>query len=167
MSGSFLLTSISRLTQMRDRECCLWDPRNFDEPLKTTRIDTNTGVLIPLVDHARKIVYLAGRVGVEGLRLLTFVMEALGYADPPSPPPPQSDMTLRWAEITSTSNITVSSAALPVASSGAAILPATSSTLDVMRAEIAKMVILSQDSVVPVTMQVLRRVSGERGSGTY
>lgn len=49
-------------SKMRDRECSLWDPRNFSQAVAKTNFDTNTGVLIPLVDHARKIVYLAGRV---------------------------------------------------------------------------------------------------------
>ena len=48
-------------------------------------------------------------------------------------------------------------APLPGASLGAALLPATASTLDIMRAEIGKLVILTSDSVVPVTLQIPRR----------
>lgn len=55
---------LSDIIQMRDRECALWDPRMFDKPVKKQVIDTNTGVLIPLVDHARKMVYLVGRVSL-------------------------------------------------------------------------------------------------------
>ena len=47
---------------MRDREYALRDPRNLDKPIKVQRLDTGTGVLIPLVDNERKLVYLAGRV---------------------------------------------------------------------------------------------------------
>ena len=49
-------------SKMRDREAAIYDPRNFSKPITKSSFDTNTGVLIPLVDHARKIVYLSGRV---------------------------------------------------------------------------------------------------------
>lgn len=49
---------------MRDREIAIWDPRNFTKPLKKQNIDTNTGVLMPVVDQARKIIYLVGRVSL-------------------------------------------------------------------------------------------------------
>lgn len=71
----------------------------------------------------------------------------------------QSDMSMRWAEITNDTSFTIGTAPLPVPSQGAALLPETPNTLDVMQAQIHKLVILSQDSVVPVTMQVQRRVS--------
>ena len=66
-------------------------------------------------------------------------------------------MSLRWIEVTSTSTLTQGAATLPTASVGAAILPSTSTTLDVMQAEVAKLVILGQDAVIPVTIQVPRR----------
>lgn len=54
-----LTTGVSR---MREREYALWDCRNLSREVKRQRIDSNTGVLIPLVDVERNIVYLAGRV---------------------------------------------------------------------------------------------------------
>lgn len=67
-------------------------------------------------------------------------------------------MQMRWAEIASDSSFTIGNAPLPVPSQGVALLPSTSNTLDVMQAEVQKLVVLSQDSVVPITMRVPRRV---------
>lgn len=40
------------------------DPRHLEKPIKVQRLDTGTGVLVPLVDNERKIVYLAGKVRI-------------------------------------------------------------------------------------------------------
>lgn len=55
-------STLKNLVQTRDREIALWDPRRFDKPLTKQILDTNTGVLMPLVDQARKMIYLVGRV---------------------------------------------------------------------------------------------------------
>lgn len=68
-------------------------------------------------------------------------------------------MHMRWAEVTSDSSFTIGNSPLPVPSQGAALLPSTSNTLDVMQAEVQKLVVLSSESVVPITMRVPRRVS--------
>lgn len=65
---------------------------------------------------------------------------------------------MRWAEVVNDTSLTIGSAPLPVPSQGAALLPSTSITLDVMQAEVQKLVVLSQDSIVPITMRVPRRV---------
>lgn len=49
-------------SKMRERECCVYDTRNFVKPVKTVKLDSNSGVLWPLVDQSRALVYLAGRV---------------------------------------------------------------------------------------------------------
>lgn len=65
-------------SKMRDREYSLYDPRQFTKPVKTQRLDSNTGILVPVVDAGRSIVYLAGR----------------------------GDMQLRWTEIGGPSTFT-------------------------------------------------------------
>jgi coronin-7 len=51
-------------SKMRDRELSLFDTRNAGSgsAIKTQRLDSNTGVLMPVVDQERNIVYMAGRV---------------------------------------------------------------------------------------------------------
>ena len=59
-------------SRTRDREYSVHDFRNLkDGAVKTQRVDTGTGVLVPLLDSSRGIVYLAGK----------------------------GDMTLRWTEL--------------------------------------------------------------------
>lgn len=53
-----LTTGFSRT---RDREYSLFDGRMLGNAIKTQRVDTNTGVLMPHVDRERSIVYLVGR----------------------------------------------------------------------------------------------------------
>lgn len=54
-------------SKTRDREYSVYDQKNFAKPLRTQRVDTNTGTLHPLVDHARNIVYLVGKVSLVSL----------------------------------------------------------------------------------------------------
>lgn len=58
---------------MRDRECSIYDTRNFEKPLKSIRVDSNSGTLWPLVDRSRGLVYLTGRVGLIGTIWLTLI----------------------------------------------------------------------------------------------
>lgn len=68
-ASQILTTGFSRT---RDREYSLFDIRSLSSgPTKTQRIDTGTGIITPLVDESRGIVYLAGK----------------------------GDMTLRWVEV--------------------------------------------------------------------
>lgn len=51
-------------SKMREREFSLFDTRNTGNgsAIKTQRLDSNTGALMPVVDQERNIVYMAGRV---------------------------------------------------------------------------------------------------------
>lgn len=53
--------------------------------------------------------------------------------------------------------IVIGGANLPIATTGACLLPSTSSTLDVMKGQITRLALLSNDGMIPVTMQVPRR----------
>jgi len=43
------------------REIKVWDLRNFATPLATTKLDNNSGVLLPLFDDDSQILYLCGK----------------------------------------------------------------------------------------------------------
>ncbi|GJN89289.1 hypothetical protein Rhopal_002269-T1 [Rhodotorula paludigena] len=128
-----LTTGFSR---MREREYALFDLRNTSTSsgaLKMQRIDTNTGVLEPLLDRERGIVYLAGR----------------------------GDMTLRWVEVPASSpagSFNEGAAPLPVPVLGAALAPPR--CWDLMKTEVGRLVVLGAggaDAVVPVQVTVPRR----------
>ncbi|KAM0787874.1 hypothetical protein ACM66B_003925 [Microbotryomycetes sp. NB124-2] len=123
-SEQILTTGFSK---MREREYSLYDTRKLTSPVKIQRVDTNMGVLMPVVDQDRNIVYLGGR----------------------------GDMTLRWVEIGGPSTFTEGSAPVPVQIASMALAPP--STLNLMKAEINRLVVLSSDAVVPVPIEVPRR----------
>ncbi|GAA5978078.1 hypothetical protein JCM11641_006621 [Rhodosporidiobolus odoratus] len=120
-------------SRTRDRECSLFDLRSLDRAVKTQRLDNNTGVLQPLLDESRGIVYLAGR----------------------------GDMTLRWVEVGGPAVFTEGAAPLPAPVLSAALLPpqAQQTHLDLMQAEINRLMVLcpAENAVVPVEVKVPRR----------
>ncbi|GAA5860495.1 hypothetical protein JCM1840_000276 [Sporobolomyces johnsonii] len=124
-SGPQILTT--GFSRTRDREYSLFDGRMLGNPIKTQRVDTNTGVLMPLVDESRNIVYMAGR----------------------------GDMTLRWVEVGGPATFTEGATPLPIPLAGAALCPP--HILDLMKAEINRLVVLSNEVVVSVPINVPRR----------
>ncbi|GAA5824139.1 hypothetical protein JCM11251_001537 [Rhodosporidiobolus azoricus] len=121
-------------TRTRDREYSLFDLRNLPAgAIKTQRVDTNTGVLQPVLDESRGIVYLAGR----------------------------GDMTLRWVEVGGPTVFTEGATPLPAPLASAALLPpcAQQAHLDLQHAEINRLLVFSpsDNAVVPVEVKVPRR----------
>lgn len=118
-------------SRTRDREYSVHDFRNLGNgAVRTQRVDTGTGVLVPLLDSSRGIVYLAGK----------------------------GDMTLRWTELGGPGGFTEGAAPLPVPIVSAALAPP--STLELMKAEINRLVVLGgggADAVLPVSITVPRR----------
>ncbi|GAA6011893.1 hypothetical protein JCM10207_003421 [Rhodosporidiobolus poonsookiae] len=132
LSGSSAQLLTTGFSRTRDREFALFDLRNLGRgALKTQRIDTGMGVMQPLVDESRGIVYLAGR----------------------------GDMTLRWVEVGGPSVFTEGAAPLPTALLSAALIPQRPELLDLQHAEINRLLVLSpaEGAVVPVEIRVPRR----------
>ena len=123
-SGQVFTTGFSK---QREREYSLFDCRSLGAPLKTNKVDTNLGVLLPVVDTSRSIVYLAGR----------------------------GDMSLRWVEVGGAAVFMEGGAPLPVTVASMALVP--EAQLDIMKAEINRVVVLTADAVVPVPIEVPRR----------
>ncbi|SCZ98655.1 BZ3500_MvSof-1268-A1-R1_Chr3-1g05529 [Microbotryum saponariae] len=113
--------------RMREREFALHDARSLGTPIKSQRLDNNMGALIPILDSSRNIVYLAGK----------------------------GDMTLHWVEVGGPAMFTAGASPLPVAMASAALVQP--SRLNLMKAEINHLVILSNDAVLPVPIEVPRR----------
>ena len=153
-------------SRTRDREYSVHDFRNLkDGAVKTQRVDTGTGVLVPLLDSSRGIVYLAGK-GDMTLRW-TELGGPGGFTEgeqlPPFrrwPKPPRFfDGSKDPLLIVLTSCCCVTGAApLPVPIVSAALAPP--STLELMKAEINRLVVLGgggADAVLPVSITVPRR----------
>ncbi|KAH8917736.1 DUF1900-domain-containing protein [Atractiella rhizophila] len=97
--------------------------------VKNKTVDTSTGVIMPVVDEERNVVYLGGR----------------------------GDMTLRWVEIGGPVVFTEGASAVPSIINGIAFAPRNKRTIDVMKAEINRLLLSTADAVIPVTMQVPKR----------
>ncbi|GAA5842539.1 hypothetical protein JCM9279_003612 [Rhodotorula babjevae] len=119
-------------SRTRDREFSVVDLRSPGTSLKTQRIDSGTGLVAPLVDAERGLVYLAGR----------------------------GDQTLRWVEVPASAGQSApyneGACALPFPAQGAALAPPRE--LELMRAEIGRVAVLGAGGeVVPVRVDVPRR----------
>ncbi|SPO37720.1 uncharacterized protein PSFLO_03196 [Pseudozyma flocculosa] len=115
---------------MREREWAVWDPRALQSPLKRATIDNSTGVITPLVDHDRGLVYLL----VKG------------------------DATLRWLEVDDAKTFTEGNCPLNFTMGGGAIAPPT--VHRVMEGEVDRLVLASttsDDCLVPVSVTIPRR----------
>ncbi|OAV92610.1 hypothetical protein PTTG_04159 [Puccinia triticina 1-1 BBBD Race 1] len=125
-----LTTSVNKL---RDRQYSVFDPRSLNSPIKIERIDNSNGTLIPLVDPNRSILYLATR----------------------------GESTLKWSKLNFSSTLTVEAfnSMLPISPvAGVAMAPINHRTVDVMKAELCKLMILTKNAeVVPLTMQAPKR----------
>ncbi|KAL7748017.1 Coronin-like protein crn1 [Sorochytrium milnesiophthora] len=58
LDNKIATTGFSRTS---DRQVCVWDTRNFTEPVKTTNLDTSSGILMPHYDKDNSVLYLAGK----------------------------------------------------------------------------------------------------------
>lgn len=130
--------------QTRGREAKLWDTRSPNDPVHTAVVDQGgggTGVLVPLVDAARRIAYLFGR-GDSSIRWLDFSQFFL------------APVGVRG----STPVVGMYNGAVPVPIAGAAMLPLGPQSVDVMKAELCKFVVLGKGGeVVPVVVQAPKR----------
>lgn len=48
-------------TKLSEREFCVWDPANLENPVHRERLDSSSGVIMPFFDEGTKMVYLAGK----------------------------------------------------------------------------------------------------------
>ena len=44
-----------------DRQIFIWDATNLEKPLKSTNLDTSSGVIMPFYDGNSNMLYLAGK----------------------------------------------------------------------------------------------------------
>ncbi|PLW16623.1 hypothetical protein PCANC_10400 [Puccinia coronata f. sp. avenae] len=129
--GDHVLTT--SVNQLRDRQYSVFDPRSLTSPIKIERIDNSSGTLIPLVDPNRSILYLATR----------------------------GETSLKWSKLNCSSTLTVEAfnSMLPISPiAGIAMAPINHQTVDVMKTELCKLMILTKSAeVVPLTIQAPKR----------
>lgn len=124
---------LTSFSKTRNREYCLLSTSSSLSTTFSQSIDTNTASLIPLVDQERRIVYLAGR----------------------------GDMTLRQVELSGPMGFQESLHPLPHPLASAGLALASPTTLPVMSAQIATLLVpvvdKDGDAILPLGIRVPRR----------
>ncbi|KAG0174129.1 Coronin-7 [Apophysomyces sp. BC1015] len=118
------------MDKLRSRQCALWDIRDLSKPLSMESLGQSTGVVLPLYDEDTATMYLVGR-GDSTIR-------SMQISDLDSRPSMAENMACG-------TNVLY----------GAALLPKLS--LDVMSAEIARVMGVTENAVVPVSFEVPRK----------
>lgn len=112
------------------RQYCIWDPRNMENPLAAENIDTSAGIIMPFYDNDTGVLFLAGK-GDGNIRYYEIVDEApyLYFLSEYKSSTPQRGMGMK-----------------------------TKRAVDVSTCEIACFMKLTTDMVEPLSMQVPRKV---------
>jgi coronin-7 len=133
------ITDMKHISKVRYRQYALWDARDLSKPIKMSSFDSSTGQLIPLYDEDTETIYIIGR-GDSTIR--SFQLSDL-----------QSEPSIAENMACGTNNSLF----------GACLLPKLS--LNVMKAEVARVMTLTSNAIVPVSFEVPRKVSN--GIGLY
>ncbi|KAI9303340.1 hypothetical protein BJ944DRAFT_250764 [Cunninghamella echinulata] len=116
---------------MRSRQYGVWDSRNLSKPILLNSLDSSTGTLLPLYDEDTETMYLVSK----------------------------GDSTIRSLQFSNTFTSPTVSENLAfgtnVSLQGAALLP--KSSLNVMHAEIARLMTVTENAVIPVSFEVPRK----------
>ena len=128
--GERNLLFTSGFNKIREKENAVWNAADLSMPLELKRMDSSSGLTLPLYDEDTSIVFL----------------------------PSKGESTIRWLEIADSAPFMTEGTAFgaqgPVA--GAALFP--KQLLNVMQTEIARLLTVNANSLWPVSMNVPRRV---------
>ena len=123
--------------QFRSREYAVWDARNMEKPFKKTTLDTSSGIMLPLYDQDTETMYLVSR----------------GDA---------TIHTIQFSDLATTPSLAENQPCGTSASIyGATLLPKKS--LRVMETEIARILAVVDNGVMPVSYHVPRKVNQWNG----
>lgn len=116
-------------SKTRERQYAIWDAADLSKPLKLTTLDSSTGVINPIYDVDTNILYLTG----------------------------SGDSGVRAFEITDDKNLIsdLTTVAGDLPQKGVAWVP--KRALDVMDTEVARLLRLTQQAIVPVAFNVPRK----------
>ena len=116
----------------REREYILWDSRSLSKPLKSNQLDSSTGTLLPLYDEDSAMLFLGGK----------------------------GDSTIRWFEVVHDKSPYFQFEGNPAVDKdqhkGLALVPKLA--LNVSKCEVAQVLRLTQNSIIPLRFNVPRKV---------
>jgi coronin-7 len=120
-------------SKSRERQFAIWDATDLSKPLKMTTLDSSTGVITPIYDADTNILYIAGN----------------------------GDSGVRAFEITEDKNLIsdLTNVAGDLPQKGVAWVP--KRALDVMDLEVARLLRLTQQAIIPVSFNVPRKTKSK------
>lgn len=127
--GSMTRFATTGFSQQRDRQFCVYDSRNATKPLTTKRIDSSTGIMVPLYDADSQLLFLAGK----GDGAVSFF-----------------EMTPDTPWIYDTGKV-----AHDIPTKSACLVP--KRAMNVMDCEVARVLKLTANSIVPISFNVPRK----------
>ncbi|KAF9115872.1 Coronin-7 [Mortierella sp. AM989] len=115
--------------KMRERENAVWSASDLSKPLEIKRMDSSSGLTIPVYDEDTSIVFI----------------------------PSRGESTVRWIELAETAPYMTEGVAFTVPSpvAGAALVP--KQILNVMQTEIVRILAVSANTIWPLSVNVPRR----------
>ncbi|KAG0224458.1 Coronin-7 [Actinomortierella wolfii] len=116
-------------SKMRERELSLWKASDLTRPLDTKRMDSSSGLMLPLYDEDTAIVFL----------------------------PSRGEASVRWLEVSDNAPYLTEGTpfALSSPSAGAGLLP--KHKLNVMQAEVARLITVGNNALWPLHVNVPRK----------
>jgi len=124
-SNRFCTTGFSK---MRERQLFIWDSTNVTKPVRTSTIDSSTGVVVPLFDQDTNQLYLSGK----------------------------GDTTVRVYEV-SDNDVTVGSAPTPSKGIQKGVTRVPKRALNIMGCEINRLLRATDNEIIPCNFVVPRK----------
>ncbi|KAF9580394.1 Coronin-7 [Lunasporangiospora selenospora] len=115
--------------KMRDREIAVWNANDLTRPLELKRMDSSTGLMLPIYDEDTSMLYL----------------------------PSKGEAIVRWIEISESSPYMTEGMAFTAQSPiiGAALLP--KQNLNVMQTEVARIMAVHTNAIWPINVNIPRK----------
>ncbi|KAF9209964.1 Coronin-7 [Haplosporangium sp. Z 27] len=115
--------------KMRERETAIWDANDLSKPLELKRMDSSSGLMVPLYDEDTSIMFI----------------------------PSRGESTIRWIEISDSAPYMTDGPAFAVPGpvAGAALTP--KQILNVMQTEVVRVLAVNANIIWPISVSVPRR----------
>ncbi|KAF9402531.1 Coronin-7 [Mortierella sp. AD011] len=115
--------------KMREREIAVWNVNDLSKPLELKRMDSSSGLMVPLYDEDTSIMFI----------------------------PSRGESTVRWIELAESAPYMTEGPAFAVPSpvAGAALTP--KQILNVMQTEVVRILAVSANAIWPISVSIPRR----------
>lgn len=142
---SNMLVTTGHSKSNQDRELFVWDNRNLEKPVNTTRLDSSTGVVMPFYDYDTNLLCLFGKGDAT---MKVFEYDALIESNT------DNDSFSTFKGMHPLVNVIPTGCSNTDITRGAAILPKQCN--DLMKCEVIKCLRLYENRIQPISCRVIR-----------